>query len=220
MADVKQGDEVKSEWGEPLPVDDPTVVAPRFDQLEEAFARPVVPLGTTNSTKAIRGFSLRAISRHLVLAWAVVATLAAGVILIYQGTHTSEPQVAPQPAPESTAGGAATATPQPARREVPIAPARAAKMTEARDSLPSWEMPDWSDRGDVKRGETDEEELDERARKEEKRRRKEEKKRREEAEEEAERALKESRKKAERQRERRKEDGEKARLIGVLTGQD
>ena len=229
MAEIKRGDEMKGDLGERLPSDDPTVVAPRFDEREEATARPVVPLGRSSKARTIGGSSLRAISRHLVLAWAVVATLAAGTIAIYQNAQTSEPQVAPQPAPESTAGQA-TPTPQPTLREFTLAPARATKITEARDPQPSPEVPVWSARGDAERdelGEEEKEELEERARKEEKRRRKEEKRRREqaeeeaeEAEEEAERARKAARKQAERQRERRRNDEKKARLVGVLTRQD
>lgn len=224
MAEVKRG-----EPRETPAADDATVVAPRFDEREAATARPVVPLGGSNNAGrwGAGGFSWRANSRQLLLAWAVIATLAAGGVALYKSAHTSEPQVEPQPVMESTAGGAVAATPQPARREVPLAPSRAAKMTEARNPSPSWEVPDWSDRGDARRDEADEEELDERARKEEKRRRKEEKKRREEAEEQAEeaqeefeRARKAARKQAERQRERQKDNGRKARLVGVLTGQD
>jgi hypothetical protein len=223
MTEDKRGDRRETA------ADDATVVAPRFDEREEATARPVVPLSTSNTARrwGSGGFSLRANARHLLLAWAVMATLAAGGVAVYKSAQTSEPQIAPQSAPESTVGEAEAATPQPARREVPVAPARDAKMTEARAPLPSWEVPDWSDSGEAKRDEPDEDELDERARKEEKRRRKEEKKRREEAEEEAEeakeeaeRARKAARKQAERQRERRKDDGRKARLVGVLTRQD
>lgn len=228
MADLKRGREAKDERWEPAADDDPSVVAPRFDEREEATARPVVPLDrsnnaassartTTGTAAAAGGFSLRAISRHLVLAWAVVATMAVAAVMLYQSAHTAAPQIAPQPAPESVSGEAATATPQPARREVPIAPARAPKMIRTHDPLPSWEAPGWSDGEDTKRDERDEEKLDERARKEEKRRRKEEKKRREEAEEDMERALKEARKQAERQREKMKDEGAKSRLIGVLT---
>jgi type IV secretory pathway VirB10-like protein len=222
MAEVKRGSEVSGDRRETSSADDATVVAPRFDEREAATARPVVPLGGSNNvgTGGSGGFSLRANSRHLLLAWAVIATLAAGAVAVYRSAHTSEPQIAPQPATESTAGGAVAATPQPARREVPVAPPRAAKITEARDPSPLREVPDWSDRGDAKWDEPDEEELDERARKEEKRRRKEEKRQREEAEEEAERALKAARKQAERQRERQKDDGRKPRLVGVLTRQD
>lgn len=203
--------------------DDATIIAPRFDEQEEATARPVVPLGGLNNAGrwGSGGFSWRSNSRHLLLACAVIATLAAGGVALYRSAQTSEPQVAPQPVAESTTDGAVVAaTPQPARREVPVAPARAAKMTEARDPSPSWEVPDWSDRRDAKRHELDEEELGERVRKEEKRRRKEEKKQREETEEEAERAFKAARKQAERQRKRQKDGGEKARLVGVITGQD
>jgi type IV secretory pathway VirB10-like protein len=226
MAELKRGDEAQTGRREISPADnDSTVVAPRFDEREEATARPVVPLGGSNNVGTGRSgrFSLRANSRHLLLAWAVLATLAAGGILSYRNALTSEPQVAPQPAPESTTGETVAATPQPAHREVPVAPPRAAKMTEARNPSPSWEVPDWSDRGELRRDEPDEEELDERARKEEKRRRKEEKRRREEAEErreeaekDAERALKASRKQAERGRERGKDEGGKARLVGVI----
>lgn len=228
MAEVKRGRRRDNSA-----TDDATVIAPRFDEREEATARPVVPLGGSNNvgTKGAGGFSLRAHSRHLLLAWAVIATLAAGGVAVYKSAQSSEAQPAPQQIMESTVGGTVAATPQPARREVPVAPARAAKMTEARNSSPSWEVPDWSVRGEVERDELDEEELDERARKEEKRRRKEEKKRREEAEEaaeeraeeaeeEAERARKAARKQAERRRERQKDDEKKARLVGVLTRQD
>jgi hypothetical protein len=227
MAEVKSDGEARGNRRETSAADDAIVFAPRFDEREEATARPVVPLGGSNNaaTRGAGGFSLRANSRHLLLAWAVLATLAAGGIAIYRGAQTPGPQVAPQTAPESTASGEVAATPEPARRKIPVAPARAAKITEARATSPTWEAPDWSDRENVKREELDEEELDEeeleeRARKEEKRRRKEEKKRREEAEEEAERARKELRKKAERQRERQKDAGRKAQLLGVLTGQD
>jgi hypothetical protein len=220
MAEDKRGDRRETA------ADDATVVAPRFDEREEATARPVVPLGTSNiiGRWGSGGFSFRANSRHLLLAWAVIATLAAGGVAVYKSAHTSEPQVAPQSATENTASGAVAATPETTRREVPVAPARAAKMTEARAPLPSWEVPEWSDRGDAKRDEPDEDELDERAHKEEKRRRKEAKKQREEAEEEAEeeakRARKAARKQAERRRERQKDDGRKARLVGVITRQD
>jgi hypothetical protein len=227
MTEGKQGGEARGDWRETA-ADDATVVAPRFDEREAATARPVVPLGGSENvgTGGSGGFSVRANARHLLLAWAVIATLAAGGVAVYKSAQTSEPQTAPQSTPESTASGAVAATPQPARREVPVAPppARAAKMTEARALSPSWEVPDWSDSGEVKRDERDEEELDERARKEERRRRKEEKKRREEAEEEAEekaeRARKAARKQAERRRERQKDGGRKAQLVGVLTEQD
>jgi type IV secretory pathway VirB10-like protein len=223
MAEDKRGDRRETA------ADDATVVAPRFDEREAATARPVVPLATTNTARrrGAGGFSLRANSHHLLLAWAVIATLAAGGVAVYKSAYTPEPQVAPQSATENTTDGAVAATPETTRRAVPVAPARAAKMTEARVPLPVSEVPDWSDREDVKRDELDEEELEERARKEEKRRRKEEKRRREEAEEEAEEAReeaeharKEARKQAERQRERQKDDGRKARLVGVLTRQD
>lgn len=147
----------------------------------------------------------------------MIATLAAGTFAVYRSTRTAEPQVTQQPAAANMAIGA-TAAPQPVRREVTNAPVRAPKITEARrDPSPSWEVPDWSDRGEVKRDEPVDEELDERARKEEKRRRKEEKKRREEFEKETERALKDARKQAERLRDRVKDEGG-ARLIGVITG--
>jgi hypothetical protein len=218
MSEVKRGDR-----RETTAADDATVVAPRFDEREEATARPVVPLSPPSTTgrRGAGGFSLRANSRQLLLAWAVIATLAAGGVAVYKSAHTSESQqVAPQSATENTASGAVAATPETTRRAVPVAPVRAAKMDEARASSPSWEVPEWSDRGEAKRDEPDEEEPDERARKEEKRRRKEEKKQREEAEKETERAIKEARKRAERRRERQKDDGRKARLIGVLTRQD
>jgi hypothetical protein len=93
-------------------------------------------------------------------------------------------------------------------------------MTEARAASPSWDVAGWSEVEQVKRDAADEEELGERERKEEKRRRKEEKRRLEEYEEDAERALKEFRKQAARQRERQKDEGSKARLVGVITGQD
>lgn len=225
MADFKRNDEAKGVRRESSPADDvPTVVAPRFDEVEEATARPVVPLNRpSNGTGTIAeaasgGFSLRAFSRHLVLAWAVVATLAVGAVAVYRSAHNPEPQLTPQPATENMAGAAATPTPQRTRREVRVAPARAAKIPEPQEPLPSWEAPDWSDGRDVKRDERDEEKLDEQARKEEKRRRREEKKRREEIEENAERALKEARKQAGRLRERMKDEGAKSRLIGVLTG--
>jgi type IV secretory pathway VirB10-like protein len=223
MAEVKRGDEAEVER---TTNEDATVITPRLDERDEATARPVVPLDRfDNAGRATaRGFSLRANSRHLLLAWAVIATLTAGAVSVYKSAHSGEPQGAPQPAPESTTGGAtATPTPQTVRREVRVAPARAAKMTDARDSLPLWEAPAAAERADMKWDEVDKEELDERARKEEKRRRKEEKKwreeekeRREEAEKEAERAYKESRKQAERLRERSKDKGA-ARLIGVIT---
>lgn len=229
MAEDKRDGKAREDWRETSAVDDATVVAPRFDEREEATARPVVPLGVSNNVgrRRARGFSLRVNSRHLLLAWAVIATMAAVGVAVYRSAQTSEPQSAPQPTLESTPDTAVAATPQPARREVPVATPRAAKMTEARNSSPTWEVPDWSDKGELKRDEPDEEELEERARKEEKRRRKEEKRRREEAEEaqeeaeeEAERARKAARKQAERQRERQKDDGRKARLVGVLTRQD
>jgi hypothetical protein len=212
------------------PAADPPVTAPRFDELEEAIARPVVPLGeagnarassvTTAGTRTVGGFSLRSVSRHLLLACALFATLSAGAVAIYLNAQTDEPQAAPpQPVAESTAD-VATPAPQPARREKRVAPARAAKMNGAQVPSPSWDVAGWSDGESVKRDETDDEEFDERARKEEKRRRKEEKKRREEFEEDAERAFKEFRKQAARQRERLKDEGSKARLVGVITGQD
>jgi hypothetical protein len=231
MADVKRGGEAKGVWREASPAADPAVVTPRFDELEEATARPVVPLGesgnarknsaATAGTGTAGGFSLRSGTRHLVLAWAVFATVAAGTFAIYRNAHTDEPQVAPQPATESTAV-VSTPTPRPpARREASaVAPARPAKMTEARAASPSWDVAGWSEVEQVKRDAADEEELGERERKEEKRRRKEEKRRLEEYEEDAERALKEFRKQAARQRERQKDEGSKARLVGVITGQD
>jgi hypothetical protein len=229
MAGVKRGDAAKGAWRETPPAADPAVVAPRFDELEEATARPVVPLGGTHNarpgsgiaagTGTVGGFSLRSVSRHLVLAWAVLATLTAGTVALYRNAQADDPQAAPRPALESTAD-VATPAPQPARQVAPVAPARAAKMTEARVSSPSWDVPGWSDRENVKRDEKDEEELDERARKEDRQRRKDEKKRRKEYEEEAGRAFKEFRKLAERQRERLKDEGSKARLVGVITGQD
>jgi hypothetical protein len=227
MADHKRDDEAKGVWREPSPLDDdPTVIAPRFDEGEKATARPVIPLGRTDNgatstgtmAGAGGGFSLRAVSRHLVLVWAVVATLAVGAVAVYRSAHTPEPQAVPEAATENMAGVAATATPRPARREVRVAPARAAKINVPQEPSSSWEVPGWSDRGDVERGGPDEEKLEERARKEEKRRRKEEKKRREEVEENAERALKDARKQAERLRERMKDEGKKSRLIEVLTG--
>ncbi|HEY9405022.1 MAG TPA: hypothetical protein VIQ24_20385 [Pyrinomonadaceae bacterium] len=221
MAEVKRGGEARGDrQGITAADDDATVVAPRFDEREAATARPVVPLGSSNSTAPVeRGnFSWRVNSHHLLLAWAVVATLAAGTFAIYRNTQTSEAQqVTLQPAPPSTAGETASPTPKPLRREIPVPPVRAAKMSEARDARPSWEDRDWSDSEEITRDEKDEEELDEHARKEEKRRRKEEKKRREEFEKETERALKESRKQAERLRERQKDEGGKSRLIGVIT---
>lgn len=214
--------EVKREGRRETSADDATIVAPRFDEQEAATARPVVPLGGLNNAGrwGAGGFSLRANSRHLLLACAVIATLAAGGVAVYRSAHTSEPQIAPQPASVNMIGEAEASTPQPTRREVPVARTRAAKMTETRNPSPSWEVPEWLDRGDAKRDEANEDELDERARKEEKRRRKEEKKQRKEAEKEAERAIKEARKQAERLREQQKDDGRKARLIGVLTRQD
>lgn len=203
-----------------LPLYDATVVAPRFDERESATARPVVPLGNSDSNgPGGRGkFSWQVNSSHLLLAWAVVATLAAGTFAIYRNTQTSEAQqITPQPAPAGIAGGTASATPQPLRREVPIAPVRAAKVSETRDAPPSREDRVWSGGEEISRDEKDEEMLDEDARKEEKRRRKEEKKRREEFEKETERAIKEARKQAERLRERQKDEGGKARLIGVIT---
>jgi hypothetical protein len=152
-----------------------------------------------------------------------MATLAAGGVAVFRSAHTPAPQTAPlgvpQPALESTAGGALT-TPQPARREGRVTRARVEKMTGARSFLPAREAPEWPDSWEGKRDDADEDELDERARKEEKRRRKEEKKRREEAEKETERALKDARKQAERLRERLKDHGGKARLIGVISGRN
>lgn len=221
MAEVKRGGEARGDrQGISAADDDATVVAPRFDERESATARPVVPLGSSNSTGAGEpgNFPWRVNSRHLLLAWAVVATLAAGTFAIYRNTQTPEAQqVTLQPAPSSTAGETASPTPKTLRREMPVAPVRAAKMSEARDARPSWEDRDWSDSEEITRDEKDEEELDEHARKEEKRRRKEEKRRREEFEKETVRALKESRKQAERLRERQKDEGGKSRLIGVIT---
>ncbi len=205
------------------------VVAPRFDERESATARPVVPIhlpdGAAVGRRSKVPTSLRALSSYLILAWAVCATLAAGVVAIYRSSETSAPQVAaPQPSPETTVSKA-PATPQPAaRRDVRVAPARRAGVTEVRSLLPSRQEPDWQDGEEGKRDDLDEEELAERARKEEKRRRKEEEKRREEAEEEAERALKEARKKAERLRDKQaerlrdkeKDESRKSRLVGVI----
>jgi type IV secretory pathway VirB10-like protein len=201
------------------------VVAPRFDERESATARPVVPIdsrgGAADGKRATVRPSLTTLSRYLILAWAVCATLAAGVFAIYRNNETSAQQIAvPQPSPEITVEKAAV-TPQPAaRRDVPVAPARRAGVTEVRSLLPSRVEPDWRTGEDGERDDVDEEELAERARKAEKRRRKEEEKRREEAEEaeeDAERALKEARKKAERLRDKQKDEGRKSRLVGVIS---
>lgn len=200
------------------------VVAPRFDERESATARPVVPIdphdGKANGRRATARRSLSAYSRHLILAWAVVATLAAGAFALYRGGETNTPEVAtPQPSPEETTASQTPVTPQPAaRRNIPIAPARRAGVTEVRSLLPSRPESDWQHSEEGKRdGSDDEEELDKRARKEEKRRRKEEEKRREEAEEDAERAMKEARKKAERLRDKLKDESRKSRLVGVIS---
>jgi hypothetical protein len=197
------------------------VVAPRFDERESATARPVVPIDMPGGRRATARTSLRAVSPYLLLAWAVCATLAAGGFAIYRGGETSAQQiVAPQPSPETgaTSESKAPTVQQPAaRREVPVAPSRRARVTEVRSLLPSREEPDWQDGEEGRRDDLDEEERAERARKEEKRRRKEEEKRREEAEEDAERALKEARKKAERLRDKQKDEERKSRLVGVIT---
>lgn len=225
MADINHSDERQS-WPSD---DDATMVSPRFDEREEANARPVVPLEQTSGAQAGAwgALSSRAGSRHLLLALVVIVVLSVVATALYRGTQTAESQAVQQPEPQLTTGTAATvATPQPVRREPQAAPARAAKVSVAPEPISSWAASGWTESEGAKREEPDEEELEEmaeRARKEEKRRHKEEKKwreeekeRHEEAEKDAERADKKARKRAEKLRERLKDEGG-ARLIGVLT---
>jgi hypothetical protein len=194
------------------------VVAPRFDDSEAATARPVVPIDLPGGGRSTVRTSLRALSPYLILAWAVCATLAAGVFAIYRSGETSAPQIAaPQPSPESTVSKEPAAPRPVARRDVPVAPARRANVTEVRSLLPSRAESERPDGEEWEDDDLDEEELAKRARKEEKRRRKEEEKRREEAEEDAKRALKDARKKAERLRDKQKDDERKSRLVEIIT---
>lgn len=199
---------------------DVTLTAPRFNSEAEAEARPVEPLGRVAApadsarppyrprmTTRARRVTWR---RYLLLAWAIVATLAAGGIALYRNTRTTPAST--QSSVEETTDQESESTPtRPARADVAGTGTKPARETEARRELPRRAESDIEAGKESERRERDEEKRDEHARKEEEHRGHEEEKR-------AERERKEAEKRAERQRRDSEKRGEpKARLIGTIT---